>query len=83
MMDENEVEGTAYDLGGKVEDAIGGLTGDSATQAQGKFHQARGKAQKTLGSAASEIRDNVADQPLTALAIVAGAAFLLGFLVRR
>ncbi len=27
-MDDNRIEGTAQDLGGKVKDAIGGLTGD-------------------------------------------------------
>jgi uncharacterized protein YjbJ (UPF0337 family) len=82
-MDENEFEGTARDIGGKFQDALGGLTGDTETQARGKFNQAAGKAQKTFGAAADELRDNIKDQPLAALALVAGAAFLLGFLARR
>ena len=73
----------ARDLGGKVQDAVGGLTGDTSTQAEGKWNQAAGKAQKTFGAAADEIRDNVADKPLTALAVAAGLFFALGYLLRK
>ena len=83
MVDENEVEGTARDLGGKIQDAVGGLTGDTETQAQGKINQAAGQAQKAIGSLADDLRDNVMDQPLTALAIVGGIGLVLGFLMRR
>jgi uncharacterized protein YjbJ (UPF0337 family) len=83
MVDENEFAGAARDLGGKVQDAIGGLTGDAETQAKGKLNQARGKAQKTFGAAADELRENVADSPLTALAVVAAFAFAIGFIVRK
>ena len=83
MVDENEVEGTARDIGGKVQDAVGGLTGDPETQAEGKLNQAAGKAQKMVGSLAEDLRDNVVDQPLTALAIVGGLGLALGFLLRR
>jgi uncharacterized protein YjbJ (UPF0337 family) len=82
-MDENEIEGTIREVGGKVEDAVGGLTGDTKTQAEGKFDQLAGKAQKTFGAAADEVRENVSNQPLTALAIVAGVFFALGFLAKR
>jgi len=82
-MDENEFEGAARDLGGKVQDAVGGLTGDTKTQAEGKYNQMAGKAQKTFGAAADEIRENVTNQPLTALAIVGGIFFALGFLAKR
>ena len=83
MDDENEFEGTARDLGGKVQDAVGGLTGDTGLQAKGKWNQAAGKAQKTFGDAAEEIRENVVGSPLAALAIVGGIFFALGFLARR
>jgi len=82
MVDENEVEGTVRDLGGKVQDAVGGLTGDTETQVQGKWNQAAGKAQKTFGEAADELRETVSNQPLSALAIVGGLCLALGFLVR-
>jgi uncharacterized protein YjbJ (UPF0337 family) len=83
MMDENEIEGAAQELGGRVQDAVGGLTGDASTQAEGKWNQAAGKAQQTFGAAADEIRENVVDKPLTALAVAAGLFFVLGFLARR
>ncbi len=94
MVEENEFEGTARDLGGKVQDAVGGLTGDSETQAKGKWNQVAGKAQKTFGEAADqakttfsdatgELRENVVGNPLAALAIVGGVFFALGFLARR
>lgn len=50
-MEENQFEGTAKDIGGKVKDGIGGLTGDESLQAEGKADQAAGKAQKLYGSA--------------------------------
>lgn len=83
MVDENEVEGVVRDVGGKVQDAVGGLTGDAGLQAEGKLNQAYGKAQKTFGAAADEVRETVTNQPLTALAIVGGVFLALGFLLRR
>ncbi len=83
MADENQFEGTARDFGGRIQDAVGGLTGDIETQARGKWNQAAGKAQKTFGDAADEIRENVTSSPLAALAIVGGIFFALGFLARR
>jgi hypothetical protein len=52
-------------------------------QAKGKVNQFAGQAQKTFGAATEELRDNVSNQPLTALAIVGGLAFAIGFLARR
>lgn len=83
MIDENEVEGTIRDAGGKFQDAIGGLTGDESLQAKGKLNQAAGNAQKTFGAAAEEIRDTVKESPLSALAIVGAVCLAIGFLVRR
>jgi len=83
MIDENDVEGTVRDFGGKFQDAVGGLTGDASTQAKGKWNQAAGKAQRTFGEASDELRGNVASSPLLALAIVGGVGFALGFLARR
>ena len=48
-MDSDRVEGTASDLKGKVKDAVGGLTGDSKTQAEGKADQLSGKVQRGYG----------------------------------
>jgi len=47
--DENSLKGIGNDIKGKVKDAAGGLTGDSSLQAEGKWDQLKGKAQKKIG----------------------------------
>ncbi|OYV39084.1 MAG: hypothetical protein B7Z80_08255 [Rhodospirillales bacterium 20-64-7] len=83
MVDENELKGGARELGGKAEEMLGNVTGDTKSQVEGQIDQMAGRAQRTFGAAADEVRGNVADQPLTALAVVAGIAFVAGFLLRR
>ncbi len=82
-MDENEIKGAAQEFVGEVEDVVGKITGDAKTQAEGKWDKAAGRAQKTFGAAAEELRENVAAQPLTALALVGAVAFVLGYMSRR
>jgi uncharacterized protein YjbJ (UPF0337 family) len=50
-MDENRVAGTAKNLGGKVEEGFGRVTGDAKTQAKGLYNQAEGAAQDLYGQA--------------------------------
>ncbi len=83
MVDENRVEGTLKDVGGKVKDASGGLLGDTDLQAEGKFDQASGNAQAYYGEALDTVRDVAADRPITALAAAAGAGLLIGLLLGR
>ncbi len=85
MVDENRFEGAARNIGGKMQDAVGGLTGDTSTQARGKANQVAGSAQNALGSAAdtaSEWTDSTAgfvrDRPLAALL----AAVSIGYVLR-
>ena len=82
-MDENRVEGVARDVGGKLEDAAGGLTGDGPTQARGKVNQAGGQAQNTYGQLADGVRDFTSDQPLVALITAVGIGAILGFVIGR
>jgi uncharacterized protein YjbJ (UPF0337 family) len=82
-MDENRFEGTARNVAGKVQDAVGGLTGDTATQLRGKAQQVAGQAQDAYGEAADEIRRFASDQPLTTILLSVGFGFMLGFLVSR
>jgi len=41
-MDEDRISGTARNVGGKIEEGVGRLTGDARTQIQGKLDQAAG-----------------------------------------
>ena len=59
-MDENRVEGTIKNEGGKVQEGFGRMTGDAKTQAEGVVNQVRGSAQDLYGQArdsASQIAD--------------------------
>ena len=93
-MDEDRIKGAATDFGGKVKDAVGGLTGDAKTQAEGKADQASGQLQNAYGSAkdgAREAADTleaqlgsfVKERPLTAMLSAAGIGSVLSRLTQR
>ena len=88
MVDENEVQGTVTEGVGKLKDAAGGLTGDGGLQAEGKFDQVQGTAQREYGDFLEQAREQleeatvlVREQPFAAIGIAAGIGFLLGFLL--
>ena len=83
MVDENRVEGAVKDIGGKIQDAVGGLTGDTSTQARGKANQAEGKVQGTYGEVLDDVRSYATDQPMTTVMVAMGVGVLLGFLLGR
>ena len=56
-MDENQVEGTARDLGGKAKEFAGKVTGDTKFKAEGGYDQAAGTAQKAYGQVKEAVRD--------------------------
>jgi uncharacterized protein YjbJ (UPF0337 family) len=57
MVDKDRVEGSAKNIGGKVKEGFGKLTGDSKTEAEGKMDQAEGKVQNTVGGIKDSVRD--------------------------
>ena len=61
-MDENRVSGTAKNIGGKIEEGFGRVTGDTKTQASGVAKQVSGAAQDMYGQA----RDVASDAAGTA-----------------
>lgn len=88
-MDENRIAGTARNVGGKLEETAGGLTGDTKTTLQGKLDQAAGAAQDLYGQTADVARDtavtfdkwlrtSVESQPYTAAMVALGLGWLLG-----
>ncbi len=89
-MDENQVEGTFQNVAGKVQNAAGGLMGDTGTQAEGKAREIGGKLQQNYGAAADTVKDyagtlsdRIQDQPLLAVAIAAGIGYLIGTIGKR
>ena len=88
-MDENPVSGTARNIGGKIEEGVGALTGNTKTQIQGMLDQASGAAQDLYGQAADAARESatgfdkwlrttIETQPYTAAAVALGIGWLLG-----
>lgn len=48
-MDKDRVDGSAKNMGGKVKEGVGKLTGDAKLQSEGKADQVEGKIQNTVG----------------------------------
>jgi uncharacterized protein YjbJ (UPF0337 family) len=92
-MDENRIEGTARNFGGKVQEGFGRITGDAKNQAEGALNQAAGAAQDLYGQGAdkarqtartldSVLRDTIETQPYTSALVALGVGWLLGRLHR-
>ena len=93
-MDENRIKGAATNIGGKAKDAVGGLTGDTKTQAEGKLDQATGQLQNSLGSAKDAAREGattigagidsfMSEKPMASLLIAVGVGYVLARLMHR
>lgn len=70
----DRVEGAAREFGGRVQEAVGNLTGDARTQAQGMYNQATGQAQQ----AAAQFSDVVKAQPVVATLVALAIGYMLG-----
>ncbi|GEO39791.1 UPF0337 protein [Skermanella aerolata] len=56
-MDKDRIGGAAKQVKGSVKEAVGKLTGDTATQAEGAAEKAAGKTQSTVGNVKDKARD--------------------------
>lgn len=88
-MDENRIAGSARNLGGKVEEGVGRVTGDMRTQVEGRLNQAAGAAQDLYGQTADTARETavtfdkwfrnaIETQPYAAAFVVFGIGWLIG-----
>lgn len=55
---ENQIKGAGKEVGGKLRNAVGGLTGDTSEQVKGKAKEMEGKAQRKVGEAEGRIDRN-------------------------
>jgi uncharacterized protein YjbJ (UPF0337 family) len=55
-MDENRLEGTARNLGGKIQEGVCRATGDTKAKTEGLLNQAAGTAQDVYGQTADVAR---------------------------
>jgi uncharacterized protein YjbJ (UPF0337 family) len=88
-MDENRFEGTARNVGGKVQEGVGRVTGNAKTQAEGVMNQVAGTAQDLYGQTADAarhtattldtwLRNSIETQPYTTAIVALGVGWLLG-----
>jgi uncharacterized protein YjbJ (UPF0337 family) len=56
VMDKDRVRGSATNVGGKVKEGAGKLTGDQKLQGEGKLNQAKGKVQNAAGGIKDAIK---------------------------
>ena len=64
MVDTDRIVGTAKDLGGRVQGAVGDALGSQGDSVEGRFREAQGRAQDAYGQAKDTVRDvadNVSD----------------------
>lgn len=59
MPDQDRIEGAAKNIGGKVKEAAGHITGDEKLKAEGKADQVEGKVQNAVGGAKDSVRDAI------------------------
>ncbi len=57
MADHDRIEGAAKNIGGKIKEAAGKVTGDTKMQAEGKADQVEGKVQNAVGGVKDSLRD--------------------------
>jgi uncharacterized protein YjbJ (UPF0337 family) len=56
-MDKDRVKGAAKQVRGSVKEAVGKVTGDTKTQAEGAADKAAGKTQSTIGGIKDSARE--------------------------
>lgn len=54
----NQVKGTAKEVGGKLRNALGGLTSDTSEQVKGKAKELEGKVQRKYGEAQTDSQND-------------------------
>ena len=72
-----KVEGIARAMGGRVQEAVGDVTGNTRMQARGVYNQAAGEAQERV----AQLSELVRDRPLAAIMVALGVGYILGRLI--
>jgi uncharacterized protein YjbJ (UPF0337 family) len=57
MPDNDRIEGSAKNIGGKIKEAAGKVTGDEKLKAEGRADQVAGKVQNAVGGLKDTLRD--------------------------
>ncbi len=60
-MNQDQAKGIGKQVKGAVKDAVGGATGDTSTQIEGKIDKAAGKVQQGYGDAKEKVKQERED----------------------
>lgn len=58
-IDDDRIDGSAKNLGGKLKKGLGNLTGDAKLQREGEADQIKGKAQNAIGGIKDSAREKL------------------------
>jgi uncharacterized protein YjbJ (UPF0337 family) len=58
MVDRDRVEGSARNVGGKIKEGVGKITGDEKLKREGQADRVEGKVQNVVGGLKDKIREN-------------------------
>ena len=61
-MNKDQVKGKAKDIGGKIQEEAGKVTGSNKQQAEGLANQAEGKLQEKAGDVKEVVKDNLGNR---------------------
>jgi len=62
MVDTGRMVGAAKNIGGKVKEAVGKLSGDKKLQREGQADQVAGKVQNVVGRVKDKLRQHLDDK---------------------
>ena len=82
-MDKDRITGSAKDFAGKVEGAVGDVSGDAKDAALGYAKDSYEKSGDTFRDGSQAIAKSVQDNPLGSLLIAGGIGFALALLMTR
>jgi uncharacterized protein YjbJ (UPF0337 family) len=58
MVDRDRVEGSAKNVGGKIKEGVGKMTGDEKLKREGQAERVEGKVQNVVGGLKDKIREH-------------------------
>ena len=59
MVDEDRIEGSAKNVGGKIKEGVGKAVGDEKLRREGQKDQIKGRAENAIGGIKDEAREDL------------------------
>ena len=59
MVDEDRIEGSAKNIGGKIKEGVGKAVGDEKLRREGQVDQVKGRAENAIGGIKDQAREEL------------------------